>query len=156
MLQVLHDQAMTTTPTLWGKMRRFFDWLVKGLDSAAERKCAAHELERVKADAAAERKGLIDAHERHMSGLQAQIKQIKADAAHEMAKLQMRQLVKSAEEIAKKIKTENLVFHEKEMVPVNFLIEESLREKLIAVSNEEHLSVRQILTGMVALTWPSK
>jgi len=147
---------MTTTPTPWGKMRRFFDWLVKGLDAAAERKCAAHELERVKAEAAAERKGLIDAHERHMQGLQAQIKQLKAEMAHDLAKANARLIARSPEEIAKKMCGEQIHYPEKDLVSINVLLEERLKTQLTSLSVMHNVSVRQLLTGMIALTWPSK
>lgn len=137
-------------------MKRFFDWLVKGLDAAAERKCAAAELERVRADAAAERKGLIDAHERHLQGLQAQIKTLKADMAHEIAKAQSRAVALSPEEIAKKMVAEQICYHERDLVSINVLMEERLRTQLHSLSVMHNVSVRQLLTGMISLTWPSK
>jgi hypothetical protein len=137
-------------------MKRFFDWMVRGLDAAAERKCAAHELERVKAEHAAEKKGLIDAHERHLSALQAQIRNLKASADEAERKLSLRPYPIMPEAMAKRIREEKLGYAEKDGHVINLIIPFWLRDEVQRVSDESVISFRQIISGMVYTAWPSK
>ena len=137
-------------------MKRFFDWMVRGLDAAAERKCAAHELERVKAEHEAERKGMVDAHDRHLASLQAQIRNLKANLDEAQRKAATLAHPISPAMMAHRIKTEKLGYGERDGHPTNLVIPTWLRDEIQKVSEEQTVSFRQIISGMIFTAWPNK
>lgn len=137
-------------------MKRFFDWLVKGMEAAAERNCAKAELERAEQGWAAEKRGLQEAHERQVAHLYSQMKHLKEQIAHAEARLKEHVTIVSPLDVAARMQNEGLIYHEAEHHGLNILITDALRKTLIAASEQHRVSVRQVLTGMVAMTWPSK
>lgn len=137
-------------------MKRFFDWLVKGLDAAAERKCAQAELERLKVEHEAERKGLVDAHDRHLASLQAQIRNLKAALEESQRKASLIAQPVTPAMMAHRIKAEKLGFGERDGHATNLIIPTWLRDEVQRVSEEQLVSFRQIISGMIFTAWPNK
>lgn len=137
-------------------MKRFFDWLVNGMEMAAERKCVRRELEQTKLEHEAEKRGLKDAYDRQAQSLQCQLKSCKATIADLEGKLALRPSVLSPNEVAAKMRAEQLGYSDTDGHSHSVLISDQLKSKLQEISLATNVTCRQILSGMVALTWPDK
>lgn len=137
-------------------MQRFFDWMVKGLEEAADRQCAKRELENKDLEHEAEKRGLKDAYDRQASSLHCQIKTLKGTIAELEQKLIHKPAVLSPAEIAQKMKSEALGYSESQGYSCSIVVTEPMRALIYAASETHAISFRQILSGMVAITWPDK
>lgn len=137
-------------------MKRFFDWLVRGLDQAGQRAAILRENENMQREHEAEKRGLRESYERQASALQAQIKNLKATMAELEQKLCSRPALLSPAEVANRMRAEAFVFHDSEGESKSVLISHVLVEQIQQASTATGLSFRQILSGMVRYTWPDK
>lgn len=137
-------------------MQRFFDWMVKGLEAAADRQCAKREIENKDLEHEAEKRGLKDAYDRQASALHCQIKTLKGTIAELEQKLIHKPAVLSPSDIAIKMRNEGLGYSEANHYATSIVITETLRVAIAQASETHAISARQILSGMVALTWPDK
>lgn len=137
-------------------MKRFFDWMVKGLEAAADRQCAKRELESKDIAFEAEKRGLQDAYDRQAQALHSQIKNLKVTISELEMKLAQKPTSLSPLDVAKKMKAENLMIHEAESECKNIVIGPRLSAVIAQASLESGVSFRQVLSGMIALTWPDK
>lgn len=137
-------------------MKRFFDWLVRGLDQAGERAAIKRESECKQREHEAEKRGLREGYERQASALQAQIKNLKTTLAELEGKLMAKPTVLSPDAIAQKMRLEGLGYSEAQGYSCSIVITETLRQTIAQASETHAVSSRQILSGMVCLTWPDK
>ena len=137
-------------------MKRFFDWMVKGVEAAADRQCAKRELESKDIAFEAEKRGLQEAYDRQAQALQCQIKTLKGTIAELEQKLIHKPAVLSPSDIALKMRNEGLGYSEANHYATSIVITETMRVAIAQASELHAISSRQILSGMVALTWPDK
>lgn len=137
-------------------MKRFFDWMVRGLEEAADRQLSKRELERKEIAHEAEKQGMKETYERQASALQAQIKNLKATMAEMEGKLMAKPAVLSPGDIAKKMRDEGLGYSESHGYSCSIVVTEQMRAAIYSASEAHAISFRQILSGMVAITWPDK
>jgi len=137
-------------------MKRFFDWLVNGMENAAERKCLRREMENKDLEHEAEKRGLKDAYDRQAAALHCQIKTLKGTIAELESQLTTRPNLMSPDQVAQKMKAEALGYSDAQGYSCSILVTETMREAIYAASEAYAISFRQILSGMVALTWPDK
>lgn len=137
-------------------MKRFFDWLVRGLDAAGQRAAILRENENLEREHEAEKRGIREAYERQASALQANIKNLKATLAELEGKLMAKPAVLSPAEIAKKMREEGLGYSESNGYSCSIVVTEQMRAAISCASDAHAISFRQILSGMVAITWPDK
>lgn len=137
-------------------MKRFFDWMVRGLEAAADRQCARRELETKEVAFEAEKRGLKDAYDRQAQSLQCQIKSLKATVAELEQKLMQKPSVMTPLEVAEKMKNEGIGYSQAEHFEKSMVVTGPLADALNQASEKYNITARQILSGMVALTWPVK
>ena len=137
-------------------MKRFFDWMVRGLEEAADRQVSKRELENKDLEHEAEKRGLKDAYDRQAAALQCQMKTLKGTIAELEQKLIAKPSVLSAHDVAVKMRHEGLGYSEANHHATSIVITEQLRVAIAQASEQQAISARQILSGMVALTWPDK
>lgn len=137
-------------------MKRFFDWMVRGLEQAADRAAQKRELENKELEHEAEKRGMKDAYDRQAASLQCHIKSLKATIAELEGKLTNRPVLLSPAEVAQKMKAEALGYSESQGYSCSIVVTEPMRAAIYAASEAHAISFRQILSGMVAITWPDK
>lgn len=137
-------------------MKRFFDWMVRGLEAAADRQCARRELETKEVAFEAEKRGLKDAYDRQAQSLHCQIKSLKATVADLEQKLMQKPSVMTPFEVAEKMKNEGIGYSQAEHCEKSMVVTGPLADALNQASEKYNITARQILSGMVALTWPVK
>ena len=137
-------------------MKRFFDWMVRGLEEAADRQLSRRELERQDIAHEAEKQGIKETYDRQASALQAHIKNLKITVTDLETKLLSKPSVLSPCDIAKKMREEGLGYSESNGYSCSIVVTEQMRAAICAASEAHAISFRQILSGMVAITWPDK
>lgn len=137
-------------------MKKFFDWMVRGFEQAADRAANKREAENREREYAAEKRGLKEAYDRQSQALQLQLKKFKDENEQLQARLAQINSLMTPVEVAKKMKEEQMGYSENSGCSASVIISDKLKAAIMAAGEMHSISHRQILTGMVALTWPDK